>query len=177
MKLLKLAVPAVLAVSLLGAPAYGETDVKADAQEGGTALDIAEVRHSHSALKDDGTRNLQHKVTMYEEFADETLEEGRIYINLKAGEWTRQIEIRSTNELKATVYDGNKKVGTVRAFRPDNFSVKVAFPTSLLPEGTTSYKWHVVSSTTPACELGPEQEECPAVTDRAPNAGNITSEV
>lgn len=173
MKLLRLALPAVLLLGLLGAPALGDTDVKEDAQEGETAYDIAEVRHSHSRLKDDGTRNLQHKVTMYEAFTNDDLKGDEITIDLKSGEWTGRIEIRTTNELKATFYDGNKKDGTVRVWRPDEFSVKVSFPVSRLPEGTTSYKWFVITRSTPDCDVNP----CPTFTDRSPNGGRITSEV
>lgn len=173
MKLLRLALPAVLALGLIGGPAIGDTDVKSDAQEGETAYDIAEVRHSHSALKDDGTRNLKHTVTMYEAWTNDDLKGDSIWITLKAGEWTGGIEIKTTNELKATFYDGDKKSGTVNVFRPDEFSVVVAFSPSRLPEGTTSYKWNVTTNYTPDCETEP----CPTFTDRAPNAGNITSEV
>jgi hypothetical protein len=172
MKLMRLALPAVLALGLIGAPAFGDTDVKSDAQEGGTAYDIAEVRHSHSAVKDDGTRNLQHTVTTYEAWADNDLKGDTIWINLKSGDWTGGIEIKTSNELKATFYDGDKKDGTINAFRPSDSSVKVAFSASRLPEGASSYKWWVMTTYNPECDTEP----C-TVTDRAPNGGNITSEL
>ena len=173
MKILKVALPAVLALGLIGAPAFGHTTAKQDAQEGETPFDIAEVNASHGASRDDGTRRLRHKVTMYEAWTDNELKGDTVWIDLKSGEWTGGIEIRMANELKATFYDGEQKVGPVTVTRPDEFSVKVAFSSSLLPEGATSYKWFVTTNYTTDCE----EEPCPVITDRSPNGGRLTTQL
>lgn len=135
-----------IVIVIAAMPVWADGLSRDDPDDAGHQLDVAETSHGH--LKVRGGRFLTHRISTFEAWENSVLEGSslRIFFNLDRDPETERTLLVTLNEdgsLNAEMHGNGKLRGYARAWRPDDRTVKVAFPPSLLRRGLEVYRWRV----------------------------------
>jgi hypothetical protein len=139
------------AALMIGGVAGADQKNMDDPNDAEGAMDIQSISHGHKRRQLDEVGRYQHLlVHRFETFdAWEDIEVNRSIISFSFGEkreWGRSLRIRMdrSGALYGEMLAGHDRlVGYARVTRPDDRSLRVIFPRSLLQKGATAYRWSV----------------------------------
>lgn len=149
---------AVAVVCLAVAPAAADGRAVDDPDDTGGRLDVLNISHAHVEMTS-GQSLLRHVVRTYEAWDNSAFNnEGRPFptrmrlsFNLDLDpfvERTLEVAVTQDGNLYATMFGHKAKResavrGYARVARPDDYSIELVFPKSLLKRGLETYRWRL----------------------------------
>ena len=144
-------------------------------------LDIRRIVHGHRLQGEH--RLTRHRLSTHRHWYTRHLRGDLSFLNMflntdgdKRPERRLTIDVRKKNLLaRMDRYPSGKRVGYTKVWRPNKWSVSVAFPESFLGQGITAYKWNANSffHTSGDGPCGIPTDVVRTCADRAPNRGQI----
>lgn len=175
---------ALVLVTAVALPAWGDDSSFEDADDTGGALDVASARHGHVELSVGG-KLLVHGFELHEAWANEVLagsyNEITLYFNIdddRHEERRLGIDVAEDGSLQAAMFAQRKGKpdrlrGYAAVWRTGDHGAELRFPPRLLDKGLGSYGWRMTTAyhDNDDADCGDTSGVLVVCVDRAPDSG------